>query len=147
MTDYTDRPFYVRLDLPVRGYDIDFAHIVSNIVYVRWLEDLRTAMLDQYFPLDRQVVDNYVPVVMSTHIEYKKPVVMFDQPVGHMWIKSFEKVRWINEAEIVVGSKVVAQATQTGVFVRLDSKRPIPLPAELRRRFEQHGQAAGESGQ
>ena len=143
MTDYADRPFYVRLALPVRGYDIDFAHIVSNIVYVRWLEDLRTAMLEQYFPLDQQVANNYVPVVMSTHIEYKRPVAMFDQPVGHMWIKSFEKVRWINEAAIVVGSKVVAQATQIGVFVRLDSKRPIPLPAELRRRFEQHGRADG----
>lgn len=143
MTDYADRPFYVQLALPVRGYDIDFAHIVSNIVYVRWLEDLRTAMLDQYFPLDRQVEDNYVPVLTATHIEYKKPIVMFDQPIGHMWIKSFEKVRWINEAVIVVGSQVVAQATQTGVFVRLDSKRPIPLPAELRRRFEQHGQTTG----
>lgn len=137
-TDYTRRPFYVQLALPVRGYDIDFAHIVSNIVYVRWLEDLRTRMLEEYFPLDRQVANGYVPVLMSTHIEYRRPVVMFDQPVGHMWIQTLEKVKWINQAEIVVGDTVVAEATQTGVFVRLESKRPIAMPAELRRRFEQH---------
>ncbi len=137
-TNHANKPFYVQLALPVRGYDIDFAQIVSNIVYVRWLEDLRTKMLDEYFPLDRQVANGYVPVLMATSIEYKRPVVMFDQPIGHMWIASLEKVKWINQAEIVVGGKIVAQATQTGVFVRLDSKRPIPIPAELRAQLERY---------
>lgn len=137
-TNHANKPFYVQLALPVRGYDIDFAQIVSNIVYVRWLEDLRTKMLDEYFPLDRQVANGYVPVLMATNIEYKRPIVMFDQPIGHMWIKTLEKVKWINQAEIVVGGKIVAQATQTGVFVRLDSKRPIPIPAELRTQLERY---------
>jgi len=35
------RPFLIEVPLPVRTYDIDFAGIVSNIVYIRWLEDLR----------------------------------------------------------------------------------------------------------
>ncbi len=29
----------IELQLPVKTYDIDFAGIVSNIVYVRWFED------------------------------------------------------------------------------------------------------------
>ena len=33
--------FLVEMPLKVQGYDIDVAGIVSNIVYVRWLEDLR----------------------------------------------------------------------------------------------------------
>jgi acyl-CoA thioester hydrolase len=37
----------VELELPIRTYDIDFAGIVSNIVYIRWLEDLRIQMLAQ----------------------------------------------------------------------------------------------------
>ena len=60
-----------------------------------------------------------------------------------MWIESLAKVKWTIRAVIVVGETVVAQATQTGVFVRLDSKRPIPLPAELRRQFEQHPNSDG----
>ncbi len=37
----------IERDLPIRTYDIDFAGIVSNIVYVRWLEDLRLAMMEE----------------------------------------------------------------------------------------------------
>jgi acyl-CoA thioester hydrolase len=39
------KPFEVALDLPIKTYDIDFAGIVSNIVYIRWLEDLRLKIL------------------------------------------------------------------------------------------------------
>ena len=35
MTEFYEQP------LPIRTYDIDFAGIVSNIVFIRWLEDLR----------------------------------------------------------------------------------------------------------
>ena len=45
MTEYYEQP------LPIRTYDIDFAGIVSNIVFVRWLEDLRLGLLDQAYPL------------------------------------------------------------------------------------------------
>ena len=53
------RPLEVELTIPVRSYDIDFAGIVSNIVYIRWLEDLRLKWLDEHFPLDRQFKQGY----------------------------------------------------------------------------------------
>jgi acyl-CoA thioester hydrolase len=40
MSEFYEQP------LPIRTYDIDFAGIVSNIVFIRWLEDLRLALLD-----------------------------------------------------------------------------------------------------
>ncbi len=43
----------VERDLPIRTYDIDFAGIVGNIVYVRWLEDLRLAMMEEAYPIAR----------------------------------------------------------------------------------------------
>jgi len=38
----------LNIDLPitVKTYDIDFMGIVSNISYVRWMEDLRLQFLD-----------------------------------------------------------------------------------------------------
>ena len=45
----------VTLPLNVRTYNIDFAGIVSNIVYIRWHEDLRLEMLDRYFPIQEQL--------------------------------------------------------------------------------------------
>ena len=48
MTEYYEQP------LPIRTYDIDFAGIVSNIVFIRWLEDLRLGLMDQAYPLVRR---------------------------------------------------------------------------------------------
>ena len=48
MAEYYEQP------LPIRTYDIDFAGIVSNIVFIRWLEDLRLGLLDQAYPLIRR---------------------------------------------------------------------------------------------
>jgi acyl-CoA thioester hydrolase len=45
------RPLLIEIDFPVRTYDIDLANHVSNIVYSRWLEDLRLEMMNKYFPL------------------------------------------------------------------------------------------------
>ena len=48
----TEQPSSDRLEvqrpLRVKPYDIDVVGVVSNIVYVRWMEDLRMAMLDGY---------------------------------------------------------------------------------------------------
>ena len=41
MTEFYEQP------LPIRTYDIDFAGIVSNIVFIRWLEDSAHRAADQ----------------------------------------------------------------------------------------------------
>ena len=51
------KPFEIALDLPIKTYDIDFAGIVSNIVYIRWLEDLRLKMINcKYYLQFLQIV-------------------------------------------------------------------------------------------
>ena len=42
---------FYELPLRVQTYDIDFAGIVSNIVFIRWLEDLRLGLMDEAYPL------------------------------------------------------------------------------------------------
>lgn len=128
-------PFEVRLPIKVQGYDIDFARIVSNIVYIRWLEDLRMRLLDTYFPLDRQMEQGYVPVLLRTAIDYRRAIALFDPVEGHMWLSGLGKARWILRAEFTVGGVVRAAAEQTGCFMKLESGRPIPIPVELARRY------------
>jgi acyl-CoA thioester hydrolase len=53
----------IRLAFPVKTYDVDFAGIVSNIVYVRWLEDLRLELLARTCPLARLVAEGIGPVL------------------------------------------------------------------------------------
>lgn len=71
------RPLEVEIPIKVKTYDIDFAGVVSNIVYIRWLEDLRLKLFDAHLPLHRQIEQGYIPVVAKTQIEYKKPVKLF----------------------------------------------------------------------
>lgn len=122
-------------ELPIRTYDIDFAGIVSNIVYVRWLEDLRLAMMEEAYSLPQAVADDVAPILLETHVTYEHPLTLQDRPVGRIWATAMSGVRWSIAAEILVGTTIHARAEQTGIFIRLSTRRPVPPPAPLVARF------------
>lgn len=129
------QPFEVEIHLPVRTYDIDFAGVVNNIVYVRWLEDLRLEMLACHFPLDEQLKNGIAPVIVQTKIDYKQPIKISDSPSGKMWIKTMESLRWTVNAAIVVNGKVAALGEQVGIFVNLQNNKPIRMPERLKQKY------------
>lgn len=131
------QPFEVEIRLPVRTYDIDFAGIVNNIVYVRWLEDLRLEMLARYFPLAEQLEKGIVPVIVQTKIDYKQPIKIDDHPIGKMWITAMEPLRWCVSAEISVNGKLAACSEQVGVFVNLQNSKLIRMPESLQRKYRE----------
>ena len=130
------RPLHVELLFRPKTYDIDFAGHVSNIVYIRWLEDLRMLVLDTYLPLNILMERGIAPVVMRTTIDYKRPVKLFDSVTGTMWASGMGNIKGILSAEFIVNGTVVATAEQTGLFVKLDSGRPVAFPEEFKRQFE-----------
>ena len=126
---------FVALALPVRTYDIDFAGIVSNIVFIRWLEDLRLTMMDAVYPIARALAEDVAPVLRATRIEYERPVTIADALVARMWVTAMTRVRWSVAAEFLVGGQRHACAEQDGIFIRLSTRRPIAPPIALRRHF------------
>jgi acyl-CoA thioester hydrolase len=130
------KPLRVELAFQPKTYDIDFAGHVSNIVYIRWLEDLRMLVLEKYLPLNILMERGIAPVVMRTTIEYKRPVKLFDSVTGTMWASEMGNVKGILSAEFVVNGTVVAAAEQIGLFVKMESGRPVAFPEEFRRQFE-----------
>jgi acyl-CoA thioester hydrolase len=128
MSEYYEQP------LPIRTYDIDFAGIVSNIVFIRWLEDLRLGLLDQAYPLIRALAEDVAPILLSTRINYRRPVTIADPLVGRMWVAGLTRVRWRLAAEFSVNGIVHAEAEQEGLFMRLSTRRPIAIPEPIRRR-------------
>jgi acyl-CoA thioester hydrolase len=118
--------------LPIRTYDIDFAGIVSNIVFVRWLEDLRLGLLTQSYPLVRALAEDVAPVLLETRIRYRRPVAIGDPLVGRMRVAGLGRVRWRLAAEFAVGERIHAEAEQEGLFMRLSTRRPIAIPAPIR---------------
>ena len=128
----------VTLNLPVKTYDIDFAGIVSNIVYLRWLEDLRLKILETYLPLEQLMARGYCPIIASTQIQYKKALKMFDRPVGKMWVAELGRSRCTLQTEIYLDRTVTTTATQVGFFINLETMRPIAIPEELKNIYAQY---------
>jgi acyl-CoA thioester hydrolase len=125
----------ISIKFTVKTYDIDFAGIVSNLVYVRWLEDLRLELLARAYPLDRMVADGLGPVLLETHIMYRDAITIHDKPEGRMVVEYIGRVRWTVDAQFLTpqAGRVHATARQTGIFVRLDTHRPVRVPDPLRR--------------
>jgi acyl-CoA thioester hydrolase len=132
MSSVKPRPLLVELQLLVKTYDVDFAGIVHNAVYIRWLEDLRLQLLDRYYPLGKLLAKGQGPVLSRTEILYRQPLRLLDEPVGRMWVSGLGRARWHLEAEYRLGQSLIAEARQDGYFVDLASTRVIPIPDELR---------------
>jgi acyl-CoA thioester hydrolase len=125
----------IEKEIKVATYDIDFAGIVSNISYIRWLEDLRLAWLEKYFSLGKQVEAGFAPILLETRIEYHHAIRMFDQPTGLMWVSRLHSHKWQIKAEIRVKDKVMAIAEQKGVFVDRNKWIPIRIPENLKQLY------------
>jgi len=130
------RVLEVEMPLRVGTYDIDYAGIVSNIVYLRWLEDLRTVILEDYLPLQDQIDQGLTPVLVSTEIHYLRAIRLFDKPIGRMWISDVGRARWSLQGEISVDGRPMARARHVLASVTLDTFRPRPLSPRLRELFE-----------
>jgi acyl-CoA thioester hydrolase len=131
-----ERPLEVQITFKAKTYDIDYAGIVHNAVYIRWLEDLRLQFLAEHHPLEESLALNRSRVLEKTEITYRRPLRIFDEPLGHMWLSDLGKARWEVQAEFTLGDLVIATARQTGYFVDLDTLRPIRIPQTMRDKWE-----------
>ncbi len=134
------RPLEVILAIPVKTYDIDFMGIVSNIVYIRWLEDLRLKFLDEHWQLNQQIELGYTPILAGTEIEYKRPIKIIDKVIGRLWLSGLGRLKWTMQAEILSNNELAAVASQKGGFVSLQNNRLIPIPEELQKKYLQYQQ-------
>jgi acyl-CoA thioester hydrolase len=131
-----NRPFEVSIDFMVKTYDIDAAKHVSNIVYIRWLEDLRMRALEVYYPLEKLYREGISPVILRTDIEYMQAIQLFDRPKGILWMDKMEGLRIYLSAQFVVNGKIVCQAHQTGIFIDIEKQKPVRIPEGFRKQYE-----------
>ena len=124
------------MEIEVKPYDIDVLGHVSNIVYIRWLEDLRLKLLHMYYPFDTSLEKGISPVLVHTEIDYKKPVKLFDPLVGFGYISSLGKIKLEFKAEFTVNGEIKAIARQEGIFFDVKKEKPVRMPAELKEMYE-----------
>jgi acyl-CoA thioester hydrolase len=135
-TTLPNRPLLIEMEIKVRTYDIDSAGHVSNIHYLYWMEDMRLEVLERYLPMQPLLEKGYQPVIVSTEIQYKKAIKLFDKPKGFMWLSAAGKVSYTFEGEIYVNGELTTHATHKGVFVDPVSGRPRKLPREFLEQYQ-----------
>ena len=109
------------IKIEVSTYDIDAAHHVNNVVYIRWLEDLRCKVLASRRPVGELLSNNLYPVVALTKIRYRKPLKLADKLDGIIWIESIEHGLMRLKAVFQKGDLVIATAEQECVLMDLQT--------------------------
>jgi acyl-CoA thioester hydrolase len=117
--------------LTIYAYDIDAMGIVSNIVYVRWFEDLRTSFLSETYSIADMLKLQISPILIKTEVDYKIPLTIFDQPIGRCWLISIGNSSWELAFEISVNEVVHCSGRQKGCFYDLQKKKVTRVPAPL----------------
>ncbi len=113
------------LEFSIKSYNIDAAGHVNNAVYINWLEDLRTKLLENVLPSDRLLKKNFHLVVASTNIEYKKPLHLYEKPIGSMKVDKYERGILYLSSLIILNGKIIARAFQKCVFINKDTQKMI----------------------
>ncbi len=117
--------------MQVKSYDVDYNRHVHNAVYIRWLEDMRTALLDKYYPLEKFLATGCGPVLVRTLIEYRRAIRLFDPVTARMWVTGSSLVRFELCAVFYVGEALACQAEQTGAIVDVATGRAVRAPVEF----------------
>ena len=138
----SDQNMQVEMSINIKAYDIDAMGIVSNIVYIRWFEDLRHLFLDKYYPYDVMMGDGISPILMKTEVSYKSPLIISDHPTAICKIVNLGNSKW--EMEFVVKSKDTIHCTgkQLGCFYNLKTRKTSPVPSILREAYNELKQAS-----
>jgi acyl-CoA thioester hydrolase len=126
--------------LSVYTFDIDYNRHVSNIVFVRWMEQCRNELFSVIeLSLEELTLQDCLPVVVETQVFYKKPVFFGQSVKAEMWLSELAKAScWMtfhffnNEGELVVIGR------QKGVFIGATTNRPVRPSVELRQKFERY---------
>lgn len=115
----------------IKTYDIDIAGHVNNIVFVRWLEELRVKLFEQTLPIVDLIKENKFPVVVETSIKYKRQIKIGEICNAKMFVERFDHPIWVLAAEFSVDDKIAATATQKCVIVDLLTNKIIYPPKEI----------------
>ena len=111
------------MNIEVKTYDIDIAGHVNNIVYIRWIEDLRAELFSQIYPLENLLEIKYYPVVISTELKYKGQIKLFDKPLGKIFLDTYSHGVITLKVEIHNNNKLALSATQRCVLMNLTTQK------------------------
>lgn len=128
----------IRFEQPVYSFNIDSNRHVSNLIYVEWMEIARIKLLEAVgIPLNVLKEKGFAPVLRSTCIDYKVPVLLGDRVDVELWISELSRIAAIMQIRFYRNeTELVATGFQKGLFVSLETGRPYRISDDERAIFE-----------
>ena len=125
-----------RLSIRSTTHDIDELGHVSNLVYLRWVQDVAKehSVARGYGHAEYKQL-GAVFVVRRHEIDYLAPVLADEEINAETWVDTWKAASCVRRTELLRGSQVVARAATTWAFIQLATGRPIRIPDELRALF------------
>jgi acyl-CoA thioester hydrolase len=137
--DSTSAPFELRVR--VAAADIDQLGHVSNIVYLRWVQEAAIAHWQAIAPAAAQ--SDLFWVVVRHEIDYKRPALPQDEIIVSTWIGGADRLKFERHTEILRASDrhLLAKALTLWCPMDVHTRRPTDVSAEIRSLF-----SSGEPG-
>ena len=112
--------------------DIDELGHVSNLVYLRWVQDVAMAHTRAVgWDHARYRALGAVFMVRRHEIDYVSQVTLGQALVAETWVDSFRLASCVRKTEILRDGTVVARAATTWALIGFASGRPQRIPEHL----------------
>jgi acyl-CoA thioester hydrolase len=112
--------------------DIDELGHVSNVVYLRWIQDVAMAHSRSLgWDYDRYRTLGAIFMVRRHEIDYVAQVTLGQELRAETWVDSWRAASCIRKTELLRNGKVVARAATTWAMIGLASGWPQRIPEEL----------------
>ena len=128
-----DRKF--ELTLPVDASDIDELNHVSNIVYVRWVQEVAVAHWKALASAESQ--RDVVWVVLRHEIDYKSPAILGDEIIARTWVGNSAGLTFERHTEIerAKDKQLLVRARTVWCPISTKTGRPTRVSDEIRKQF------------
>ncbi|MHC5037871.1 MAG: acyl-CoA thioesterase [Planctomycetota bacterium] len=133
------------MEIPVDPADIDLLGHVSNIVYLRWVQDVAVAHWNA--KATEKDKEELLWVVTRHEIDYKRPAMAGDTVIARTWVGGALKGIFERHTEIRRKSdgKVLARARSLWCPVDARTKKPTRVSADVYETFTANMIRSGES--
>ena len=112
---------------------------VNNVTYVQWMQDIAVKHYASIGGIQAQGSDA-TWVVREHKVEYLLPAFEGEEIEIRTWIEDIRRVRSLRKYEFVrkADGKMLVKGETDWVFVDAKTGRPLAIPGEVTRVFENH---------
>ena len=123
--------------LKVYYEDTDSGGVVYYANYLKYLERARTESLFSIGFSNKKIQDqfDFLIIVKSCNIEYKKPAYLEDELTIRSFVKSITKTSFFMNQIISKKDNVIVEAQVHLVFINKDGK-PVKIPEDIYSKFK-----------